>query len=350
MSPRPPSLPSLLLTNPALLRASPSHISVLRCPTTATGDPQCPSAPGPRACGFSCVVTPAAALTQVQPTQEATRAMAPGGCPESGQHRTHPPPWCPHTSVDGSLTDHPPCDCPVSPAAALTTSGHDPGQSLPSRPAHCLHDNPKGAPAARGLGVVSWPFRKPTRLQGPGSVIAFPSPESHAPRAGSFRKARPERTGLRSPRPGAKAQRSHQRPGPLLGSGAGGVTSRGRCRRSRVLGQAAPWVPGSRGRRPVNPAVARTSAPLASHSPPCAHPRSAAPEPGPAPPSMLPPGALAQTPLGPRPRSSPSCLPASGQPLRVPHPGTRPCTVCTHPPNLQEVGATPALQGLPPTQ
>lgn len=122
MSPRPPSLPSLLLTNPALLRASPSHISVLRCPTTATGDPQCPSAPGPRACGFSCVVTPAAALTQVQPTQEATRAMAPGGCPESGQHRTHPPPWRPHTSVDGSLTDHPPCDCPVSPAAALTTS------------------------------------------------------------------------------------------------------------------------------------------------------------------------------------------------------------------------------------
>lgn len=210
--------------------------------------------------------------------------MAPGGCPESGQHRTHPPPWRPHTGVDGSLTDHPPCDCPVSPAAALTTSGHDPGQSLPSRPAHCLHDNPKGAPAARGLGVVSWPFRKPTRLQGPGSVIAFPSPESHAPRAGSFRKARPERTGLRSPRPGAKAQRSHQHPGPLLGSGAGGVTSRGRCRRSRVLGQAAPWVPGSRGRRPVDPAVARTSAPLASHSPPCAHPRSAAPEPGPAPP------------------------------------------------------------------
>lgn len=157
--------------------------------------------------------------------------------------------------------------------------------------------------------MVSWPFRKPTRLQGPGSVIAFPSPESHAPRAGSFRKARPERTGLRSPRPGAKAQRSHQRPGPLLGSGAGGVTSRGRCRRSRVLGQAAPWVPGSRGRRPVDPAVARTSAPLASHSPPCAHPRSAAPEPGPAPPSMLPPGALTQTPLGPRPRSSPSCLP-----------------------------------------
>lgn len=199
--------------------------------------------------------------------------------------------------------------------------------------------------------MVSWPFRKPTRLQGPGSVIAFPSPESHAPRAGSFRKARPERTGLRSPRPGAKAQRSHQRPGPLLGSGAGGVTSRGRCRRSRVLRQAAPWVPGSRGRRPVDPAVARTSAPLASHSPPCAHPRSAAPEPGPAPPLDAP----TWRPRSDAARASAPELPQlparpSGQPLRVPHPGTRPCTICTHPPNLQEVGATPALQGLPPTQ
>lgn len=118
--PRPHGHPTcpLLLAILALLRATeglplanPSHVSVLRCPTTATGDPQSPSAPrAPGVWFLLCVVTPAAALTQVQPTQEVTRAMAPGGCPESGPHRTHPPPRRPHTRADGSLTDHRPCD------------------------------------------------------------------------------------------------------------------------------------------------------------------------------------------------------------------------------------------------
>lgn len=198
--------------------------------------------------------------------------------------------------------------------------------------------------------MVSWPFRKPTRLQGPGSVIAFPSPESHAPRAGSFRKARPERTGLRSPRPGAKAQRSHQRPGPLLGSGAGGVTSRGRCRRSRVLGQAAPGfpAPGAVGpstlpwpaRPPPSP---RTARPAPTHAP---QPRSRAQRPPPC--SHLAPSLRRRSGLGP------GAPPAACQTLRPASPGSPSRDTSMHrlypPPNLQEVRATPALQGLPPTQ
>lgn len=264
------------------------------------------------------VVTPAAARTQAQPTQAATRAMAAGGCPESGPPRTHPPPWRPHTRMVGSLTDHPPCDCPVSPAAAPTTSGRDPSWSLPSTPARCLHDNPKGAPAARGLRVVSWPFPKPTRLQDPGSVGFLPP---------SLTLPEPAHAGRRGPREQGSGV-------PVLGpkpSAAASALARSSARRKRwrechLTGlPQRPGVPGSRGRQPINLAVACTSDHLTS-----AHPRSAAPEPGPVPPWVLPPGTLflpaAQTTLPSGPRTPLNCLPDP--------PASRSCQERIHPPSV----------------
>lgn len=164
--------------------------------------------------------------------------------------------------------------------------------------------------------MVSWPFPKPTRLQDPGSVGFLPP---------SLTLPEPAHAGRRGPREqGSGVLVLGPKPSAAASALARSSARRKRWRECHLTGL--PQRPGV----PAHGAVACTSDHLTSRPPPSAHPRSAAPEPGPEPPWVPPPGTLflpaAQTTLPSGPRTPLNCLPDP--------PASRSCQGRIHPPSV----------------